>query len=128
MSDCKYGYKVFLYFFSYTDVRLRLIFFIFRDELYLHFIKQINQNPNLPDNRAISFGFELLACCLTFFPPSDKFKPYLETWIRNSKFDEWKEKYKLGFLLSRSIYNLSEKVQTFLLYLNIIFKTSYSYN
>jgi len=49
-----------------------------RDELYLQLIKQTNDNPNA---ESLQRGWELLAICLSFFPPSGKFQGLLERYI-----------------------------------------------
>jgi hypothetical protein len=51
-----------------------------RDELYLQLIKQTNQNDN---KLSLNYGWELLTICLSFFPPSQKFHPYLHDYIES---------------------------------------------
>ncbi|CAF0929616.1 unnamed protein product [Rotaria sordida] len=49
-----------------------------RDELYLQLIKQTTSNYN-PES--LQRGWELMAICLSFFPPSSKFQMILENYI-----------------------------------------------
>ena len=49
-----------------------------RDELYLQLIKQTSYNINA---ESLQRGWELIAVCLSFFPPSSKFQCLLEKYI-----------------------------------------------
>jgi hypothetical protein len=49
-----------------------------RDELYLQLIKQTSYNINA---ESLQRGWELMAVCLSFFPPSSKFQCLLEKYI-----------------------------------------------
>jgi hypothetical protein len=49
-----------------------------RDELYLQLIKQTSYNINA---ESLQRGWELMAVCLSFFPPSSKFQSLLEKYI-----------------------------------------------
>ncbi|CAF3310396.1 unnamed protein product [Rotaria socialis] len=49
-----------------------------RDELYLQLIKQTTCNNNAD---SLQRGWELMAICLSFFPPSSKFQMLLEHYI-----------------------------------------------
>lgn len=49
-----------------------------RDELYLQLIKQTSYNINA---ESLQRGWELMAVCLSFFPPSSKFQCILEKYI-----------------------------------------------
>uniref|UniRef100_H2ZL65 Rho-GAP domain-containing protein n=1 Tax=Ciona savignyi TaxID=51511 RepID=H2ZL65_CIOSA len=49
-----------------------------RDEIYIQLCRQTTGNPK-PES--MERGFELLAMCLAFFPPSTKFYSYLEGYI-----------------------------------------------
>ncbi|CAF3338920.1 unnamed protein product [Rotaria sp. Silwood1] len=49
-----------------------------RDELYLQLIKQTSYNYNA---ESLQRGWELIAICLSFFPPSSKFQIILEHYI-----------------------------------------------
>ena len=51
-----------------------------RDETYLCFIKQVNENP---EPEAVAQAWSLLALCLTVFPPSPEFEDYLERFVRD---------------------------------------------
>ncbi len=51
-----------------------------RDELYLQIIKQTTSNLSHQSNL---FGWQLLAICLSFFPPTQKLYPYLSEYIQN---------------------------------------------
>ncbi|KFM66310.1 Rho GTPase-activating protein 39, partial [Stegodyphus mimosarum] len=58
-----------------------------RDELFVQICRQTTDNPR---RESLILGWELLAICLTFFPPSVKFQPYLEGFInrhRDTSFD-----------------------------------------
>lgn len=59
-----------------------------RDELFIQICRQITDNPR---RESLILGWELMAICLSFFPPSVKFQPYLEGFIsrhKDSSFDE----------------------------------------
>ncbi|GFU40880.1 rho GTPase-activating protein 39 [Nephila pilipes] len=59
-----------------------------RDELFVQICRQTTENPR---KESLVLGWELMAICLTFFPPSVKFQPYLEGFINRHKdtsFDE----------------------------------------
>ncbi|KAK7058716.1 Rho GTPase activating protein 39, partial [Halocaridina rubra] len=49
-----------------------------RDELFVQICRQTTENQR---RESLRRGWELLAMCLAFFPPSDKFKPYLGGYI-----------------------------------------------
>ncbi|CAF3673591.1 unnamed protein product [Adineta steineri] len=49
-----------------------------RDELYLQLIKQTTYNYNA---ESLQRGWELMAICLSFFPPSGKFQVLIERYI-----------------------------------------------
>ena len=49
-----------------------------RDEIYIQLCRQTSENPRA---EALEKGLELLAMCLLFFPPSNKFHSYLEGYI-----------------------------------------------
>ena len=49
-----------------------------RDEVYVQVCRQTTENPRRDSLRR---GWELLAICLQFFPPSDKFASFLEGYI-----------------------------------------------
>lgn len=63
-------------------MKQRLIFDIFlaglRDEIYIQLCRQTTGNSK---STSLERGFELLAMCLAFFPPSNKFHSYLEGYI-----------------------------------------------
>ncbi|KAG8200429.1 hypothetical protein JTE90_000512 [Oedothorax gibbosus] len=50
-----------------------------RDELYIQICRQTTENPK---RESLVLGWELMAVCLSFFPPSIKFQPYLEGFIK----------------------------------------------
>ena len=56
-----------------------------RDEVYLYIIKQCSSNPAKRGARPVEAAWELLALCLTVFPPSKGFEGHLECWIRKSE-------------------------------------------
>lgn len=49
-----------------------------RDEIYMQLCKQTTDNPK-PES--LQKGWELMAVCLNFFPPTVKFKTYLDGYI-----------------------------------------------
>ncbi|XP_076347242.1 rho GTPase-activating protein 39-like isoform X2 [Tachypleus tridentatus] len=53
-----------------------------RDELYIQICRQTNENPK---RESLKLGWELMAICLSFFPPSIKFQPYLDSYISRHK-------------------------------------------
>ena len=52
-----------------------------RDEIYVQLCRQTTNNPR---KSSLVSGFELMACCLCYFPPSVKFSPYLASFLANS--------------------------------------------
>ena len=52
-----------------------------RDEIYVQLCRQTTNNPK---KSSLMSGFELMACCLMYFPPSVKFSPYLASFLANS--------------------------------------------
>jgi hypothetical protein len=52
-----------------------------RDEIYVQLCRQTTDNPR---KSSLAAGFELMACCLSYFPPSIKFSPYLASFLTNS--------------------------------------------
>ena len=78
-----------------------------RDEVYLAIIKQCTDNPGLNDPKhgdAIARAFELLALCLTTFPPSEAFQDYLESFVRRDEYKQYADKFNHPFLISRICY------------------------
>uniref|UniRef100_A0A1B6EBQ3 Rho-GAP domain-containing protein n=1 Tax=Clastoptera arizonana TaxID=38151 RepID=A0A1B6EBQ3_9HEMI len=58
-----------------------------RDELYIQICRQTTENPR---RESLRRGWELLAICLSFFPPSPKFQVYLDSYMnrhRDPSFD-----------------------------------------
>ncbi|KAG8197074.1 hypothetical protein JTE90_004341 [Oedothorax gibbosus] len=53
-----------------------------RDEVFIQICRQTTDNPR---RESLVLGWELLAICLTFFPPSVKFQPYLDSFINRHK-------------------------------------------
>lgn len=49
-----------------------------RDEIYAQIGKQITDNPTRESKKK---GWELLAYCVSFFPPTDELLPYLASFI-----------------------------------------------
>ena len=49
-----------------------------RDEIFIQLCRQTTANPK---PTSLQRGFELLAMCLAFFPPSNKLYSYLEGYI-----------------------------------------------
>jgi len=55
---------------------------LLRDEIYIQLCKQCSENPR---RESLRRGWELLAICLAFFPPSDNFFPYLLSFIQKHR-------------------------------------------
>jgi len=55
---------------------------LLRDEIYIQLCKQCSENPR---RESLRRGWELLAICLAFFPPSDTFFPYLLSFIQKHR-------------------------------------------
>jgi len=57
-----------------------IFFFIsgLRDEIFIQLCRQTTGNPK-PES--LEKGLELLAMCLAFFPPSNRFQTYLDGYI-----------------------------------------------
>ncbi|KAG1670474.1 Rho GTPase-activating protein 39 [Nymphon striatum] len=53
-----------------------------RDELFIQICRQTNDNPR---RESLCAGWELMAMCLSFFPPSVKFQPSLEGYVDRHK-------------------------------------------
>nr|XP_024218136.1 uncharacterized protein LOC106688174 isoform X8 [Halyomorpha halys] len=53
-----------------------------RDELYIQICRQTTENPRKDSLRK---GWELMAICLYFFPPSPKFQAYLEGYMNRHR-------------------------------------------
>uniref|UniRef100_A0A0A9XYD1 Rho GTPase-activating protein 39 n=1 Tax=Lygus hesperus TaxID=30085 RepID=A0A0A9XYD1_LYGHE len=53
-----------------------------RDELYIQICRQTTENPRRDSLRR---GWELMAICLYFFPPSPKFQAYLEGYMNRHR-------------------------------------------
>lgn len=54
------------------------IFLDLRDEIFIQLCRQTTANPK---SQSFERGLELIATCLSFFPPSNKFHTYLEGYI-----------------------------------------------
>jgi hypothetical protein len=52
---------------------------VLRDELFFQLLKQTNLNTNIT---SLKNGWELIAICLSFFPPSQKLYPYFYEYIQ----------------------------------------------
>merc|ERR1719187_3181439 len=55
---------------------------LLRDEIYIQLCKQCSENPR---RESLRRGWELLAICLAFFPPSDTFFPFLLSFIQKHR-------------------------------------------
>jgi len=60
---------------GYNNVNLR-------DEVYIQLCKQTSENPR---RESLRRGWELIAICLAFFPPSESFFPYLLGFIQKHR-------------------------------------------
>ena len=49
------------------------------DELYCQLVKFTNENPN---QRETIFGFQIMLCCLSSFPPSKLLRPYMKSYLQ----------------------------------------------
>ena len=52
-----------------------------RDEIYCQLVKQLIDNPG---KASVSRGWNLMALCLSTFPPSDEFENFLELFLRTN--------------------------------------------
>lgn len=79
---------IFLYFLSFFIIIIYFYYFIFiiiarlRDELYVQLCRQTTENP-LRDS--LLRGWELLAVCLAFVPPSSAFQPALTNYVNRHR-------------------------------------------
>lgn len=55
-----------------------------RDELFVQLCKQTTENAN-NTRESLRRGWELLAICLAFFPPSPSFAPALQSYIQRHR-------------------------------------------
>lgn len=53
-----------------------------RDELYVQICRQTTENPR---KESLRRGWELMAICLAFVPPSATFEPYLEGYMNRHR-------------------------------------------
>lgn len=56
-----------------------------RDEIYVQLCRQNTDNPK---KSSVVLGLELMAICLSYFPPSVKFSPYLASFLTNNPLKE----------------------------------------
>ena len=78
------------------------------DEAYLSIIKQCTNNPaTFPDAKpslasdCLKRAIRLLAYCLTVFPPTKEFAPYLAWWCRQEPCKSLGAQYNVNGLLAR---------------------------
>ena len=55
-----------------------------RDEIYCQIVKQLIDNPG---KSSVARGWNLMALCLSTFPPSDEFENFLELFLRTNHQD-----------------------------------------
>ncbi|XP_019635329.1 PREDICTED: LOW QUALITY PROTEIN: rho GTPase-activating protein 39-like [Branchiostoma belcheri] len=55
---------------------------VVRDEIYIQLCKQTTENKKA---ESLEKGWELMAICLTFFPPSPKFHSFLESYVTKNQ-------------------------------------------
>ena len=75
-----------------------------RDEILVQLCKQTTDNPKKDSLRR---GWELMAICLAFFPPSATFAPFLQGYIakhRDSSLDEFPDAHKWPIHIQISHY------------------------
>ena len=75
-----------------------------RDEIFVQLCKQTTDNPKKDSLRR---GWELMAICLAFFPPSATFAPFLQGYIakhRDSSLDEFPDAHKWPIHIQISHY------------------------
>ena len=70
-----------------------------RDEIYVQIMKQLTDNPREPLSAVASKrGWNLMALCLSTFPPSDQLENYLESFLReNGQHRSVKKLHKVVF-------------------------------
>ncbi len=56
----------------------------FRDEIFVQLCKQTTDNSNSA-RESLRRGWELMAICLSFFPPSPRFAPALQAYIQRHR-------------------------------------------
>ncbi|KAI5692660.1 hypothetical protein M8J75_002243 [Diaphorina citri] len=57
-----------------------------RDELYIQICKQTSENPR---RESLRRGWELMAICLAFFPPSPRLQSYLDSYMNRHRNDHY---------------------------------------
>ena len=75
-----------------------------RDEIFVQLCKQTTDNPKKDSLRR---GWELMAICLAFFPPSATFAPFLQGYIakhRDPSLDEFPDAHKWPIHIQISHY------------------------
>ncbi|CAF0922158.1 unnamed protein product [Brachionus calyciflorus] len=77
-----------------------------RDELYLQIVKQTTQNSNLSSSL---LGWQLMAVCLNFFPPTQKLYPFLKEYIE-SNLEETDENDQFLSRLAKTCLRRLEKI------------------
>lgn len=69
-----------------------------RNETYIHILKQMDTNTHPETNDK---AWELMALCLSTFPPGDTFENYLEVHFRSSQWSSAASRWKCKGLLRR---------------------------
>lgn len=78
MGDRQYSYPILL---AQEVTRCGLECPSVRDEIYCQLVKQLIDNPG---KSSVSRGWNLMALCLSTFPPSDEFENFLELFLRTN--------------------------------------------
>jgi len=78
MGDRQYSYPILL---AQEVTRCGLECASVRDEIYCQLVKQLIDNPG---KASVSRGWNLMALCLSTFPPSDEFENFLELFLRTN--------------------------------------------
>jgi myosin heavy subunit len=81
MGDRQYSYPILL---AQEVTRCGLECPSVRDEIYCQIVKQLIDNPG---KSSVARGWNLMALCLSTFPPSDEFENFLELFLRTNHQD-----------------------------------------
>jgi hypothetical protein len=80
-----------------------------RDEIYCQLVKQLIDNPG---KSSVARGWNLMALCLSTFPPSDEFENFLELFLRTNHQDRSVRKlHKIVYRGARSAPIAVEEIE-----------------
>jgi hypothetical protein len=74
-----------------------------RSETYIHILKQIDGNPD-PQGTFVPKAWEMMALCLSTFPPAEDFENYLEVVFRSERWRPQAERWRCKNLLRRVVH------------------------